>query len=217
MREGRWTTVTPSQFAPEREALDHVRQLLPDAEPYRAWSSFTFTAHTGHVHEVDLLVAARSGIYLIEVKSLHGKLTSSGPNWILTNRHTRTFDNPLHLADAKAKPLLRNERDEWELPGGKLEVGESPEHSVCREVAEELGLTITSVDIVDSWVYEITPARHVFIVSYGSRYTGDEDPIHSDEHKELGLFAYQEIAGLHLPDPYKTTINRWRQRISAGG
>lgn len=105
MREGRWTTVTPSEFDHEREALDHVRQLLPDAEPYRAWSNFTFTAHSGHVHEVDLLVAARGGLYLIEVKSLHGRLTSSGPSWILTNRHTRTFDNPLHLADAKAKRL----------------------------------------------------------------------------------------------------------------
>jgi 8-oxo-dGTP pyrophosphatase MutT (NUDIX family) len=47
-------------------------------------------------------------------------------------------------------PLRKNERDEWELPGGKLEVGESPEHSVCHEVAEELGLTITSVDIIDT-------------------------------------------------------------------
>jgi serine/threonine protein kinase len=105
MREGRWTTVTPSRFSHEREALDHIRQLMPDAEPYRAWSNFTFTADTGHVHEVDLLVAARSGLYLIEIKSLHGKLTSSGSNWILTNQQTRTFDNPLHLADAKAKRL----------------------------------------------------------------------------------------------------------------
>lgn len=84
-------------------------------------------------------------------------------------------------------PLLKNERDEWELPGGKLEVGESPEHGVCREVAEELGLTITSVDIIDTWVYEINPVRRAFIVSYGTRYTGDEHPTYSDEHKELDL------------------------------
>ncbi|MEV0805024.1 NUDIX domain-containing protein [Micromonospora sp. NPDC050200] len=109
-------------------------------------------------------------------------------------------------------PLLKNERDEWELPGGKLEVGETPEDGVCREVAEELGLTVTGVGIVDSWVYEITPVRHVFIVSYGAVYQGDEELAHSAEHKELGLFSYDEVPGLRMPAPYKRTIARWRER-----
>jgi mutator protein MutT len=109
-------------------------------------------------------------------------------------------------------PLLKNERDEWELPGGKLEVGESPEHGVCREVAEELGLTVTAVEIIDTWVYEITPSRHVFIVSYGTVYTGGEDLTYSSEHKELGVFTHDEIPNLHMPEPYKKTIARWRQR-----
>lgn len=111
-------------------------------------------------------------------------------------------------------PLLRNERDEWELPGGKLEVGESPQHAVCREVAEELGLTITSVDIIDTWIYKITPIRHVFVVSYGTAYAGDEAVTRSAEHKELGLFPYEEVAGLHMPEPYKLTIASWRQHLS---
>ena len=33
--------------------------------------------------------------------------------------------------------LLRNERDEWELPGGKLELGKDPVACVAREIAEE--------------------------------------------------------------------------------
>ncbi|MFR9777809.1 BREX system serine/threonine kinase PglW [Micromonospora sp. MS34] len=106
MQEGRWTTITPSQFTHEREALAHVQALLPDSEPFRAWSNFTFTAQTGHPYEVDLLVATPSGLYLIEIKSLNGRLASSGSNWILSNQsNTRTFDNPLHLADMKAKKL----------------------------------------------------------------------------------------------------------------
>ncbi|MFC0505709.1 BREX system serine/threonine kinase PglW [Micromonospora costi] len=106
MQEGRWTTITPSQFTHEREALAHVQALLPDTEPYRAWSNFTFTAQTGHPYEVDLLVAGPGGLYLIEIKSLTGRLVSSGSNWVLSNPSgTRTFDNPLHLADAKAKRL----------------------------------------------------------------------------------------------------------------
>ena len=32
--------------------------------------------------------------------------------------------------------LLRNERGEWELPGGRLETGESPEECVAREILE---------------------------------------------------------------------------------
>ncbi|GAA1651174.1 BREX system serine/threonine kinase PglW [Catellatospora bangladeshensis] len=106
MQEGRWTTITPSQFAHEREALAQVQALLPDTEPYRAWSNFTFTAQSGHPHEVDLLVVGPGGLYLIEIKSLTGRLVSSGSNWMLTGPSaTRTFDNPLHLADAKAKRL----------------------------------------------------------------------------------------------------------------
>ncbi|MFV2102960.1 BREX system serine/threonine kinase PglW [Micromonospora sp. LOL_024] len=106
MQEGRWTTITPSQFAHEREALAYVQALLPDTEPYRAWSNFTFTAQTGHPYEVDLLVAAPGGLYLVEIKSWSGRLTSSGSNWLLHGSSgTRTFDNPLHLADAKAKKL----------------------------------------------------------------------------------------------------------------
>ncbi|WP_235497837.1 BREX system serine/threonine kinase PglW [Frankia sp. R43] len=109
MREGlgRWETVTPSQFPHEREALEHVRLLLPDAEPFRAWSNFTFTATTGHIREVDLLVIARGGVYLIEIKSLVGRLTASGSTWTQhrASGSTRIFDNPLHLANQKSKEL----------------------------------------------------------------------------------------------------------------
>src|ERR1022692_1378934 len=32
--------------------------------------------------------------------------------------------------------LLKNERDEWELPGGRIEPGETPEECLAREIAE---------------------------------------------------------------------------------
>jgi mutator protein MutT len=109
-------------------------------------------------------------------------------------------------------PLLKNERNEWELPGGKLEVGEPPEVCVAREVHEELGLTVTVDSILDNWVYEITPQRHVFIVTYGAVYSGSETPRASNEHKELGLFAYDQVRDLVMPEQYKTSIEHWQAR-----
>ena len=61
MLEGRWITVTESEFDHERRGLEAIRERLPDAEPWRAWSNFTFTAHAGHVREVDLLVVSPGG------------------------------------------------------------------------------------------------------------------------------------------------------------
>ena len=51
--------------------------------------------------------------------------------------------------------LLKNEREEWELPGGKLELGEDPQMCVVREVEEELGLRVVVSTILDSWQYHI--------------------------------------------------------------
>jgi 8-oxo-dGTP pyrophosphatase MutT (NUDIX family) len=110
-------------------------------------------------------------------------------------------------------PLLMNERNEWELPGGKLEVGEAPEECVAREVYEELNLTVKVLDIVNAWVYEITPIRHVFVVAYGGIYEGTESIRLSNEHKKLGVFAYDEVGALNMPAPYKTTIALWRDVV----
>ncbi|GDY33308.1 BREX system serine/threonine kinase PglW [Gandjariella thermophila] len=105
-RSSRWHEITPSSFKHEQAALRHVRELLPDRHPYAAWSNFTFISQQGHIREVDLLVAAPSGLHLVEIKNLHGRLTNRYGTWVLHGeRGRRTFDNPVILADQKAKEL----------------------------------------------------------------------------------------------------------------
>src|SRR5690348_7969481 len=53
--------------------------------------------------------------------------------------------------------LLENERAEWELPGGKLELGEDPADCVVREISEETGWKVTAGPLLDCWQYHISP------------------------------------------------------------
>jgi mutator protein MutT len=108
--------------------------------------------------------------------------------------------------------LLRNERAEWELPGGRLEAGEDPAACVVREIREELAIDVTVGALLDCWLYEVLPGREVVIVTYGCRYEGDGRIRLSREHQAAGLFGLDEIATLAMPEGYRHSIREWHRR-----
>lgn len=109
--------------------------------------------------------------------------------------------------------LLKNEREEWELPGGRIELGETPMQCVAREIAEETRLLVTVGPILDAWMYNVLPGRHVFVVAYGCFIDGEADPVLSSEHKEIGTFAENQVPSLFMPDGYKRSIAMWFDRL----
>jgi 8-oxo-dGTP pyrophosphatase MutT (NUDIX family) len=111
--------------------------------------------------------------------------------------------------------LLRNERDEWELPGGKLELSESPEQCLTREMAEELRLEIVPERILNSWIYTIVPGVDVLILAYGCVESSRVEAVLSDEHKELRWFPLTDVASLRMPEGYKASIRAWSARLQA--
>src|SRR5262249_8654309 len=111
--------------------------------------------------------------------------------------------------------LLKNERDEWELPGGKLEPFESPDVCVVREITEELGLHVQATSLLDTWVYEIAPEVRVLIVTYGCSETAELEAVLSNEHKQLHWFPLSEVAELRIPHGYKSSIDNWAEALRA--
>ena len=59
--------------------------------------------------------------------------------------------------------------DMWEFPGGKVEVGETQEEALIREIKEELELDITNLNYLTTVEYDYPSFHlimHCFICSY---------------------------------------------------
>lgn len=104
--------------------------------------------------------------------------------------------------------LARNDRNEWELPGGRIDPGETPEQCVAREFAEELGVSISPDVLLDAYLFEVIPGKYVFIVTYGCTLAGPFAPTISHEHLEWKAFDLQSLPA-NLPVGYRESIHRY--------
>ena len=102
--------------------------------------------------------------------------------------------------------LLKNERNEWELPGGRLEQGETPEECVIREIREELGFSCSIASLIDAWVYEVLKNRHVFIVAYLCNCPDTRKVKLSHEHSAYQWFPVAGLEAAAIPKGYVNSI-----------
>jgi 8-oxo-dGTP pyrophosphatase MutT (NUDIX family) len=108
--------------------------------------------------------------------------------------------------------LLLNERDEWDLPGGRPDPGEDPRAALVREVLEETGLAVDVGALVDEHLFEVLPQRFVRIVAYACTLGTEGAVALSHEHREacwVELTALSErVAGRLLPAGYLGAIRQ---------
>ena len=105
--------------------------------------------------------------------------------------------------------LVKNPRDEWELPGGRADAGEAHSQTLSREFAEELCLEVLVGEPIDSYLFEVIPGRQVFIVTYGCTLMGEFKPRLSDEHIEHCLWPVERLAEINLPAGYRRSVEKW--------
>jgi len=76
------------------------------------------------------------------------------------------------LLSVRNAPGVQGLHGKWELPGGKVEFGETPEHAIIREIREELGIRISPKRLLpylhtNLWEYEHA-IQHVVLACYES-------------------------------------------------
>jgi len=98
------------------------------------------------------------------------------------------------LATRRTKPPEAAGR--WEFPGGKVEDGESPDAALVREIAEELGCTVT----VEEWLHpEVAIGEDLVLrVAVARLVEGDPEP---SEHDAVRWLAPGELGSVDWLEP----------------
>ena len=96
------------------------------------------------------------------------------------------IDNGRALLIRRASEPLRGE---WSIPGGMLELGETLEQGVARELLEETGLQIRVLELIE--VFE----RIVYAPNGGS--AGDDGPERPRFHYVIADYLCERVSGEH--------------------
>lgn len=111
--------------------------------------------------------------------------------------------------------LVKNPRNEWELPGGRTDPGETHAQTLAREFAEELSIEVKASKPIDSYVFEVIPGRHVNIVTYGCTLAGEFAPQLSEEHTVHCLWPVGRLSEINLPQGYRRSVEKWADACAA--
>lgn len=118
------------------------------------------------------------------------------------------------VLDGDGAVLLVREKEDglWTLPGGWIDVGESPGRAAEREVEEESGYEVRAVRLLALWDRDRHPHPplpfHVYKLCFLCELRGGDPLFSSTETEGVGFFPVDELPGLSLGRVMPAQVSR---------
>ena len=102
----------------------------------------------------------------------------------------------------------------WELPGGKVDAGESPESALVREILEELGCGVA----VTGWLEPEVPIRDDLVLRVATAVLADGEPVPRDgEHDAIRWLRRDQLDDVDWLDADRQFIGELGETGGIGG